>query len=459
MPLHSPDSYHTSPTSDHYAEFIRASVVPRDSSHSAGDLARSRALLDADPSLAQRDIHVAAILGDDEGVRGWLERDAALATAHGGPYAWDALTHLCFSRYLRLDRGRSEGFVRAATLLLDAGASANAGFWEAEHQPHPEWESVLYGAAGVAHHAALTKLLLDRGADPNDEEVPYHAPEGWDNDAMRHLLESGRLTADSLTMMLLRKADWHDLEGIRLVLDRGGDANRAGRWGKTPLDHALRSDNALEIIELLLDRGADPRVESQGVSAVAKAARHGRGDVLALFEARGVSVQLSGIDGFLAACARDDGAQARHILETEAAVRDDVLAHGGPLLAAFTRVGNAEGVRHLLDAGIAVDAPYVEGEGYFDIAPDSTALHVAAWLGRPRVVRLLLERGADVHRQDGRGRTALALAVRACVDSYWTERRTPECVQLLLDAGGRTEGILLPSGYDAVDALLAARGA
>jgi hypothetical protein len=32
---------------------------------------------------------------------------------------------------------------------------------------------VLYGAAGVAHHADMTRLLIDRGADPNDEETPY----------------------------------------------------------------------------------------------------------------------------------------------------------------------------------------------------------------------------------------------------------------------------------------------
>ena len=75
---------------------------------------------------------------------------------------------------------RSAGFVRAAEALLDAGASANTGFFEQNHQPHPAWESVLYGAAGVAHHPELTRLLLDHGADPNDpkdEETVYHAPE------------------------------------------------------------------------------------------------------------------------------------------------------------------------------------------------------------------------------------------------------------------------------------------
>jgi hypothetical protein len=28
----------------------------------------------------------------------------------------------------------------------------------------------------VAHNADLTRLLLERGADPNDNETPYHAP-------------------------------------------------------------------------------------------------------------------------------------------------------------------------------------------------------------------------------------------------------------------------------------------
>src|SRR5439155_1487284 len=140
--------------------------------------------------------------------------------------AHDALLNLCFSKYLRLDRTRSEGFVRAAQALLDAGASANTGWYEMNHQPNPEWESALYGAAGVAHHAELTRLLLERDADPNDEEVPYHAPETHDNAALKVLVESGKLNADSLGMMLLRKTDWHAYEGIKRLPGRGIAPNR-----------------------------------------------------------------------------------------------------------------------------------------------------------------------------------------------------------------------------------------
>jgi hypothetical protein len=59
-----------------------------------------------------------------------------------------------------------------------------------------------------------------------------------------------------------------------------------------------------------------------------------------------------------------------------------------------------------------------------------------------------------VNALDGKGRTALALAVKACVNSYWTNRRSPDSVEALLEAGASTSGIAIPSGYDAIDALL-----
>lgn len=41
------------------------------------------------------------------------------------------------------------------------------------------------------HHPELTKLLLDRGADPNDGQVAYHSPETLDNRTIHVLVESG----------------------------------------------------------------------------------------------------------------------------------------------------------------------------------------------------------------------------------------------------------------------------
>jgi ankyrin repeat protein len=131
----------------------------------------------------------------------------------------------------------------------------------------------------------------------------------------------------------------------------------------------------------------------------------------------------------------------------------ELLAEGSTLLAEFAGNGNTKGVQQLLDLGVPVDVRY-DGDLYFDIAKDSTALHVAAWKAWPRTVKLLIERGAQVNAVDAKGRTPLMLAVKACVDSYWMNRRSPESVEALLRAGASVTEVDYPSGYAEVDTLL-----
>lgn len=127
---------------------------------------------------------------------------------------------------------------------------------------------------------------------------------------------------------------------------------------------------------------------------------------------------------------------------------------GGTLLARFAGADNLDGVRVLLDLGVRVDALWPEGDAYFDNTRNSTALHVAAWRAWHEVVRELIARGANVNATDARGRTPLQLAVKACIDAYWMRRRKPDSVAALLAAGATKQGIRLPTGYEAIDALL-----
>jgi ankyrin repeat protein len=429
-----------------------------------GTLEAAEAILAAHPEIARTSIHVAAILGDDATVRRFIADDPRNATKKEAPYDGDALVYLCLSKYLRLDKTRSGTFLRAATALLDAGADPNTGFWSKDD--YHEWETALYGAAGVAQHAELTRLLLDRGSDPNDNETFYHAPETYENAAVKVLVESGKMRPDLLAGMLLRKADWHDFEGIKYLLEHGADRNLITLWGYTALHQALRRDNALRNIELMLEHGADPAIKTvtkvraqftpdiEQRSGLAIAAHRGRGDVLEAMERRGIAMEFSGVDRLIAACARNDAAALRAIIECQPQLVQELLAQGGRLLAEFAG-NNAEGVQLLLDLGVPVDALY-DGDPYFDIAKDSTALHVAAWKGWPKAVRLLIERGANVNTQDAKSRTPLMLAVRACVDSYWTNRRSPESVDALLKAGASVRGVDYPCGYGEVDELLKA---
>jgi len=444
--------------SDPVSAFIEVACVPRHTGHASGTLEHAEVILQRYPQVAKSNIHTAAILADEAGVREFLARNPKDATAKGGPHEWDALTHLCFSRYLRIDEARSAAFVRTARALLDAGASANTGWYETIDQPNPRpcLESAIYGAAGVAHHAELTRLLLEHGADPNDEETPYHVPEGYDNATMKVLLESGKLNEVSLSWMLLRKVDWHDREGIRMLLQSGVNPNVITKFGDNALLHAIRRDNSLEIIQLLLDHGADPSLKTtrENISAAAMAAHKGRGDVLRLLEQRGIALNLEGPFRLIAACAKGESEEVRALAAQEPQWVRMALPFGGTLMSGFAGNGNVEGIRCLLDLGVDVDALDKLGDGTFDVAKDSTALHVAAWRARPAVVKELIARGAAVNALDGKGRSPLMLAIKACVNSYWTDRRTPESIEDLLRAGASLEGIAVPTGYDEADKLL-----
>lgn len=371
-------------------EFIREAIWH-------GSLDRAQEILAQHPELRSADIHIAAILGDDAAVRGFIARDASCVTAKSGPYGGDALNYLGLSKYLRLESNRTPAFVRAATALLDAGADPNTGFWTSGQ--FPEYETAMYGAAGVAHNPDVTRLLLERGADPNDGEVVYHSPETDDNRCIELLVGTGRLTKDSLGMMVIRKIDWHDADGLQYLLEHGAPAEGERNRGWRALHHALARGNRLPAIQLLLDHGADPAQESDGISAVVRAARLGRRDVLADFAKRRHAMKFDGVDALIAACANGDAAGARAIVSREPALRDEMLQMGGTLLARFAGNGNIDGVRILLDLGVSATAPFVEGDGYFGFAPGTLPICAAAKLYQPEIVKLLIERGSPADKK------------------------------------------------------------
>ena len=263
---------------DPMAAFFEAAGPPRPG-HSSGTLERAEAIRERHPEIARSSIYAAAMIADETAVRDFLARDSALAASQGrslwlGRADLLVLLPLPPSRCVQIGRIRSHG----------TGAPRRWGECEHRlvrddrHAPRQIIESAIYGAAGVAQHAGVTRLLLERGADPNDEETPYHVAETRNNDVLRILLESGRLNADSMTTVLLRKADWHDLEGMRLLLEKGADPNRLTRWSYSALHQSVRRDNSMQMIELLVEHGADPSLPngSDGRSATAIAARRGR---------------------------------------------------------------------------------------------------------------------------------------------------------------------------------------
>lgn len=261
-----------------------------------------------------------------------------------------------------------------------------------------------------ANDLARLEALLKSGADPNVRD-----PRGGATPLMNAAVVG---SVAAMKLLLDYKADpdltnsagatalvWAaaDLDRVRLLLERGADANAASERGRTALYVAARSDGSAPIVKLLMQAGADPKASDALKSTVLHAAALG-----------------------------NDTESVRLIIDAGADVNAADFAGFTPLIHAASN-GNLDVVRLLIAKGANVNAKTGDGSfqkvkngaialGYF------TPLSSAAAFGGPELVKTLLDAGADVNTADVRGMTPLMLAVS-------TDRQKTEVVRLLLAKG------------------------
>ena len=78
---------------------------------------------------------------------------------------------------------------------------------------------------------------------------------------------------------LFKAAQGGHKEVVQILLDRGADPNKTNSWGKTPLHGAVMQLNARkghkEVVQLLLNRGANPNTnDHHGISPLGHAAKY-----------------------------------------------------------------------------------------------------------------------------------------------------------------------------------------
>lgn len=341
------------------------------------------------PDLVARSTTLAAATGDVDALRARLARDPGWIHTRTAQRGMPRLVALTFSGLLRLPRF-APAIRECAVLMLDAGADPNAAWTDPSFPGHPL--SALYGAAGKNHDAALTALLIARGANPNDGESLYHAAEAADPACARLLLAAGaRVTGSNA---LFRVLDFERPETLALLLGNGGDANERSATLGTPLLHAIRRARSLATIDRLLDAGADPRATTPaGVSAYRLALRHGLVEVGSRLERAAGGQALSIADRFVAACARADGAAARALLAERpglVASLDAGQLHALPVLA---QTGADAAVRLMVELGW----PIATRGG--DI--DGSALNHAVFRGDAPLADFLLANGARWDERHG----------------------------------------------------------
>jgi ankyrin repeat protein len=407
--------------------------------------AAERALAEA-PELARVDLRTACVAGEVERVRELLRADPAAALAPDAARGWPPLLYACHSCWHQIDPARADGLVAVAELLLEAGADPDSSNGRPSRHGY---QSALYGAAGVAGNPELTRLLLERGANPDDDESLYHAACRDDPACLRLLVEHGAKAPG--TNALPAAIGRGDAEAVRLLLQAGADPGRphpdepapTGLLPTRELDPlpAAAALDTPEVVALLLDAGADPDARGRdGRSAIRLATRAGRPETADLLRRAGARDDTTAVDRFLGACAVADAGAARAVLaEVPGLVagldRDDLAA----LVDAADHAGPAP-VALMLDLGFPIGTRRPQD--------GATALHAAAYRGRVDVVRLLLERGADVDALDGQWRsTAVSWAT---VGSGEEPSSTPPpdwiaTIHALLDAGASTDGATIAS--------------
>jgi ankyrin repeat protein len=377
-----------------------------------GRRARAEALLATQPEVAE-DPWARLVLG-----RGW----SGDASAPGGPRGWAPLSYAAHSVFAP---------VASVEALLAAGADPDTSF-ENEYGAM----SALYGAAGVVHDPAMTRLLLDAGADPDDGESVYHATEAPDPACLALLLEHGARVDD--TNAIAHALDEERLEHLRLLLS----APRAEDLGAV-VAHAVRRGRGPETIRLLAEHGADVdrpggetwRGDVRLRTPYQHAALRGRDAVMATLAQLGAGTAVDPGDLAVAAVARGErpSAPLPQPLDVDA---QEVL-----ILAALRG-------RHAL----VVELLGPDFRGVVGGSPVLPLLGHAAWVGDPALVEFLLAHGADpVARGVAEWDTPLAVAA---LGSQWhalAGRDYVAVAELLLAAGGELE----PRMLDVADGPLA----
>ncbi|MHC2436854.1 ankyrin repeat domain-containing protein [Bradyrhizobium sp. USDA 4451] len=386
------------------------------------------------PDLVADDPYLACAIGDEETLRRTAANDPAWVNRPGGPLKLPPLVAVTHSSLLQLPDYQPR-LHRCARLLLHAGADPDQhigsrwppGTLDAPDDSNPL--SALYGAAGRNHDLALTELLLEAGANPNDNESLYHSLEGSVTTAL--LLEHGARIAG--TNAMYKVLDDENLPALQLLLRHGANPNEpAGNAPLTdcgsPLMWAIRRRRSPTCIATLLDAGADPRITTPGgLSAYRFALQFGLTEVAALLRERTGDETLGDDERFVAACSSGNESEARRIQIARPDLPGSLSAQQLRLLPELAAVGDDDAVRLMVRLGWPIT---VRGGDW-----DASALNHAVFRGNAGLTRFLLEHGAEWTEQHGFGDNASGSLSWASCNEPVEGGDWVGCAQALLDHG------------------------
>jgi uncharacterized protein len=311
-----------------------------------------------------------------------------------------------------LMKAARSGNPEAVRLLLERGSDVNA-------RESSYGETALMWAAAENHPEAV-ELLLQHGAqiDARSDEMKYEQ-DRFGLEGVMTILPRGHWTA------LMYAARQGSLEAARALLTAGAALNLTDPDSTTALVLAIINGH-FDTAAMMVEKGADPNIaDTAGMAALYAAV-----DMNTLGEvygrpARPSKDKLTALN--LIRILLDRGANPNQQLLTPTLPRahtpgESTLAEGSTPLMRAAKNGDAAAMRLLLAHG--ADPSLAQKNR-------TTALMLAAGLGRGQgvfakdyatekelleAVQVLVERGVDVNAANDRGQTAMHFAVRASDD-------------------------------------------
>lgn len=342
-----------------------------------------------------------------------------------------------------LHSAADDGNLELCNILVKHGADPNQdyGFGNIVGPYTPLTGAVTGGFEDIA------KLLLDHGADPNVS--------GGRNHDNLFIYAIAYCTAGLVKAMLDHGADtqagdrWGDAVTPLHVAAALGGRNNIGRVLRVGQPNSLTQEKlqAVDKVSLLIDAGADVNASTDDhATPLLFAAVTGHRQVCEVLLKHGAKLDIS------SACLLGNVADVEAMLKANPKLATtNELPLKRPLLHWVAATGNLEIARQLLDLGADpnAEAPMLnyQDAGGFEAErirdeKGETPLHVAAGQGHHEIVRLLIEKGANLKTQADRGVTALYLA---CVSG------NEKVVQEILAAWGETS---IEGDEDAFEAAL-----
>lgn len=362
-------------------------------------------ILASHPELATFDMACRVSCGDHAALATLLTEDPDAARRKFAPLDRELILYVSYSVMHKLGSPYRSDLLRCMELLLAAGADPNAaydegGTWAGAMQ------TCIYGATGHGNFPAMAKLLLEAGANPNDDECMWHCPQYMYTECLDLLMEYGanpsrrseRWTNTPLYFLLGHRTNDRGyaraMRGVNWLLEHGADPNVPSyKWEENCLQLAVRLHHRPDVIESLLKQGADGHYRrADGVDSWQLALRSGNNEAIELLRRFGfASKDTAPLDSYLLAVMTADAETATAILAANPEISAELGKDGPDSFCDAAERGRADIVSILLEHGWN---PATADEW------GTTPLHRACLRGKSDVVKLLLEVEAPLDMHD-----------------------------------------------------------